>query len=641
MADLAGTNYTDLFAEQHLKDATGGSVEAWKNAVGQQNTVADEALARILSGSGSAAAQQQKLGLAKAGQQMQAQALSRGANPGNERAAMYAGANAQTAAIGNAASLRAQEEQVARAAQLQARQFGAQSYGQQAQFNSANQQALWALKQRDLDRDAGNDAASALGNSFGGVASTVGGIAGIASDERLKRDIRDAGLDTDAIKSAAERARGQGGDAEHHGRLLDEAATRMRAPRPDYSDRLGREPDTNGRAEAIRRVLGDAELTAPWRRGNDEMYERIDRGDERVAELSRELGDGALPPYRPTPRPAPTMPSDGALPHYAVSSPRVESPRFSLEQAYGRDIISDEHSKQQISELEMENADLKRKVSRFLVGPGGEAKYTSATGENVSGRMPTGWQQGDVGRVSYRPDDPDRSVSIRNESGDPNDRGFHEGLHRGWDEPAEPSRAPSWRGPLVDETPPSFAYHRPLSAARGGVVSDERSKQQIESLSSQLQDERLKNASSDMSHLDPVTRMYPMPRDPMVLARDDNQQFAGARPPMVLAGDGNRQFASPPEPSGPPINEKHAQFRMPIIERGRNDTDESMRDEEAQAVALSRGNDARRQAQELSPWDRMIADRQKKQDERDAQARQQKGWGMLSSGLRQAFGAAR
>lgn len=512
MADLAGTNYTDLFAEQHLKDATGGSVEAWKNAVGQQNTVADEALARILSSSGSAAAQQQKLGLAKAGQQMQAQALSRGANPGNERAAMYAGANAQTAAIGNAASLRAQEEQVARAAQLQARQFGAQSYGQQAQFNSANQQALWALRQRDLDRDAGNDAASVLGNAAGGVAGMAGGIAsmGFPSDERLKRDIHDAGLDTDAIKSAAERARGQGGDAEHHGRLLDEAETRMRAPRPDYSDRLGREPDTNGRAEAIRRVLGDAELTAPWRRGNDEMYERIDRGDERVAQLSRELGDGALPPYRPTPRQAPTMPSDGSLPHYAVSSPRVESPRFSLEQAYGRDIIS-----------------------------------------------------------------------------------------------------------------------------------DERSKQQIESLSSQLQDERLKNASSDMSHLDPVTRMYPMPRDPMVLARDDNQQFA--RPPgtAVLAGDGPRQFASPPEPSGPPINEKHAQFRMPIIERGRNDTDESMRDEEAQAVALSRGNDARRQAQELSPWDRMIADRQKKQDERDAQARQQKGWGMLSSGLRQAFGAAR
>ena len=189
-------------------DHTNPLLQQAQQGMQQQQGTAQDYLKQVLGGR-SAGEAQMRAGLGQGMRQMSAQALSRGANPSGERAAIYAGANLQADTIGKAAQLRAQEEEQARQALIGAQQFGASGAMNQAQFIQQQQQAAMdAARQAEAMKEGQKEADSAdAGNIMGSAMGALGGAAMMFSDAALKRDIQDAGLDVDAIASAAARKR--------------------------------------------------------------------------------------------------------------------------------------------------------------------------------------------------------------------------------------------------------------------------------------------------------------------------------------------------------------------------------------------------------------------------------------------------
>lgn len=286
MSAFDSSDPVDVFAEEHLQQRMGGAQTKWGNAIVDQNKAADDYLKSINQPGGSAAYQQQMTGLGQAQNQMQAQALGRGASGGNERAALYAGANAQAQVVGQAGATRAQENMAARQAQINARQFGAQQYNAQTTTAMQQQQMLWDLEK--FDRGNTTDAGQTFGNAAQGVGTAVAGAA-MLSDARLKRHVEDIGYDVD--EAAA---------------YLAKQAQKQREKRP-MSDKKGKSLSKASSDEMYDKLEGDLsedKATHPsWASSRqpiskaraDEMYQGIDDQEEMDryidSRMRREGGD--------------------------------------------------------------------------------------------------------------------------------------------------------------------------------------------------------------------------------------------------------------------------------------------------------------------------------------------------------------
>ncbi|MFA6167015.1 MAG: hypothetical protein WC700_10380 [Gemmatimonadaceae bacterium] len=175
----------------------------WGQYKGQQSQY-DQFLSdtkRELESTGGQGAAAMKSGLGQAQLAMQAQAVGRGANPGNERAALYAGSQMQRQGALQAAQM-TQEEY----AQLRGME---DEYRRQNVQNAISQQAMEMQRQQMM----GNNYNAAVGadiqqtnsdwsNYSGLVGTVVNSVAGaaVASDVRAKQGIgATSGADTDGM----------------------------------------------------------------------------------------------------------------------------------------------------------------------------------------------------------------------------------------------------------------------------------------------------------------------------------------------------------------------------------------------------------------------------------------------------------
>jgi hypothetical protein len=141
-------------------------------------------------------------GLQQQQEQAQAQASRRGFSPLAARAATQAGAEMQSAGLGMAQQLRAQEEAARRAALLdlyrQRSQFDVQGMGLQSERmqQDLNKRMAEAAMQAQMEAQQRQEEAGIIG----GVLQAAGAIGqAVVSDRRMKRGIRPAGRDLDAM----------------------------------------------------------------------------------------------------------------------------------------------------------------------------------------------------------------------------------------------------------------------------------------------------------------------------------------------------------------------------------------------------------------------------------------------------------
>ena len=161
----------------------------WTDYTGTQHAYNDflgSEKARLDSGGGVGAAAMRS-GLGQAQLAMQAQAVGRGANPGNERAALYAGGQMQRHGALQAAQM-TQEEY----AQLRAME---DAYRRQNMQNAISQQAMEMQRQQMMSNNynaavgADQAATNADWSHYSGLVGTVIGAAAGASDVRVKENI--------------------------------------------------------------------------------------------------------------------------------------------------------------------------------------------------------------------------------------------------------------------------------------------------------------------------------------------------------------------------------------------------------------------------------------------------------------------
>ena len=136
----------------------------------------------------------------------QAQASRRGFNPLAARAGQQDGAEMQSRGLGMAQQLRAQEEAARRAALLgvyqQRSQFGLREAGMASERfqQQLQQQAQDAAIQAQMDEQARQQEAGIIQGILGAAQSI--GTAVVASDKRMKRNIRHGGKSIDALMGA-------------------------------------------------------------------------------------------------------------------------------------------------------------------------------------------------------------------------------------------------------------------------------------------------------------------------------------------------------------------------------------------------------------------------------------------------------
>jgi len=134
----------------------------------------------------------------------QAQASRRGFNPLAARAGQQAGAEMQSRGLGIAQQLRAQEEAARRAALLgvyqQRSQFGLREAASDRFQQQLQQQAQDAAIQAQMDEQARQQEAGIIQGILGAAQSI--GTAVVASDKRMKRNIKRGGKSIDALMGA-------------------------------------------------------------------------------------------------------------------------------------------------------------------------------------------------------------------------------------------------------------------------------------------------------------------------------------------------------------------------------------------------------------------------------------------------------
>lgn len=154
---------------------------------------------KATSPGGSVAQQQGRQMLGEALQATASQAVGRGANAGNERAALYAGAKQQSEAIGQSAALRAQETQAAQQQLLAAQQWGAVQIAGRADEEYRRRMAEAQLGMEMARLQAGEDSATsataAQGIGMGASAAMTAASLAMMSDVRNKEAIAVASPD--------------------------------------------------------------------------------------------------------------------------------------------------------------------------------------------------------------------------------------------------------------------------------------------------------------------------------------------------------------------------------------------------------------------------------------------------------------
>jgi hypothetical protein len=271
------------------EDAPYNPLEIDRSGYDQQTAEYNQWLSRqraLLERDGGMGAQQMRAGMNQAQLAMQAQATGRGANPGNERAALYAGGQMQRAGAIDAAQLTAQEM-----AQMQQMQSGA--YAQQAQAEMDWQ----SMEMQRQEMMANQYAAMVTGDiaetsndwnrGSGMVGTVIGAAAGAAaSDVRVKQDMTQA---SPAAQDATIRGMGSNGTALSAGMRIASANTANNAQPMD------RDPERNKTPAWVDSVAEQGSAGAGFASGwkAAQAFRGMSGGGEAAAGTASVAGAGA------------------------------------------------------------------------------------------------------------------------------------------------------------------------------------------------------------------------------------------------------------------------------------------------------------------------------------------------------------